>query len=113
MNNLILMLSAVFCLIPVINIIFPDYFNYVVRMSFSSPIKHKYDFLFVILMFVEVCYILLGFTTPLASIFILLLVYEIMVAVGITLTNKVAFYCYEVLFLIINLFIFVELYEKI
>lgn len=113
MNNLMLILSAVFCLVPILNMILPDYYNYIVRMSYSTPIKNKYDFLYIIFMFIEIIYILLGFTTPLASIFILLIAFEVMCAVGLTMTDKRVFYIYSVIFFILNLFIFVELYGKI
>lgn len=113
MENLLLVLSAVFCIVPILNIIFPDYYNYVVRMSFSTPIKQKYDFLYLILMGVEVVYILLGFTTYLASIFIMLLAFEVLVAVGLNIANKLNFYLYSAAFLVINIIIFIELYEKL
>lgn len=110
MYNLLLVLSAVFCIIPILNMLFPDYYNYVVRMSFSTPIKQKYDFLYTILTVIEVIYILLGFTSHVAAIFILLMFFEILIAVGLNLTTKLNFYLYCAAFLVINIFIFTELY---
>jgi len=91
----------------------PDYYNYIVRMSFTTPVKRKYDFLYLVLMGIEVVYILLGFTSFLASIFIVLIVFEVLVAVGLNIASKLNFYLYTAAFLVINLFIFVELYEKL
>lgn len=112
-NQLVLILAAVFCIIPILNIILPDYYNYVVRRSFSTPVKQKYDFLYPILTFIEVIYILLGFTTHVAAIFILLIVFEVLIAVGLNIANKLNFYLYSAAFLVINIIILVELYEKL
>lgn len=109
-NQLVMLLAGVFSLIAVINILVPDYYKYVLRMSKAIPEKQPFDILFKIIMVLEVCYILLGFTSTIPLMFLLLLSYEVIIAMFMNISKFYVFMIYEFVFLVINLMIFLWLF---
>lgn len=105
-NQIVLILSTLFSIVGLLNIFLPDYYNYIVRYSSSTPVKYKSDILFILLMVVEVIYLLLGFTSNVPLLFMLLMTIELGTALFINISNYRNYILYQFVFLTINLTIF-------
>lgn len=105
-NQIVLILSALFSIVGLLNIFLPDYYDYIVRYSSSQPVKYKGDIFFIMLMFIEVVYILIGFTSNIPIIFMVLMMIELGTALFINITNYRNYIIYQFVFLTVNLTIF-------
>lgn len=109
-NQITMLLSGVFSLLAIINILLPDYYNYIVRMSRAIPEKKNWDMLYQALMVLEVMYILLGYTSSVPLLFLALTAYEVIFAITVDISKYTTFIIYEFVFLVLNLTIFLWLF---